>query len=380
MNFSRKIDNLILLVRCLAYSLVHGRADRIPARISRIIIVPAGKLGDIVCTTPVFHAIRTRFPNAEIIAAGNADLLRSLLADSGLADTYLELDRKQSVAQIRERHADVALITGPSFEVSALLYLAGIPLVVAAKVDGYSPLETIPYAILRRLLRTFPYGASAYAPRERLRALEPLGIVCDDTAKRLGFSAEAEARAMRFLRENGISENDFVVGISPSAGNKIKEWPEERFAEVAEYLSSVHGAKTLIIGGPSDARKVRDTVARVKPEMGVVAATGFSIGELKALISKLGLFVAVDTGPIYIAEAFGVPTVDIVGPVDERVQPPRGPLHRNVIPPGRSRAHVSIVNAREYDAAESKRQVLSITVPLVLKEIDELIASRRKVL
>ena len=34
------------------------------------------------------------------------------------------------------------------------------------------------------------------------------------------------------------------------------------------------------------------------------------------------LFISVDTGPIYIAEAFNVPTVDIVGPVDENVQPP----------------------------------------------------------
>jgi len=44
----------------------------------------------------------------------------------------------------------------------------------------------------------------------------------------------------------------------------------------------------------------------------------------------MSLYVSADTGPIYIAEAFNVPTIDITGPVNENEQPPQGEKHKIV--------------------------------------------------
>lgn len=90
-----------------------------------------------------------------------------------------------------------------------------------------------------------------------------------------------------------------------------------------------------------------------------------SIDELKALIAQAGLFVAVDTGPVYIAEAFGTPTVDIVGPMDEREQPPRGEIHLVVVPPAPRTPQLHIMNARVYNEEEVRRQTESISVEMV---------------
>lgn len=375
MKFSSRVKRIILFGRCLMRAFFHGFADKMPPKISRIIVVPTGKLGDVVCATPVLRALRVRLPKAHIIVAGNAKLHRPILADSGLADEYLDLEEDDSVACIKSCGADVALVTGPSYLPTAFFYLAGIPLVVSASVQGgFSPSETRLYKILKRFVKNFPYHIEAYAPRERLRVLEPIGIVCDDTRKHLGFSEDADNKVKRFFIDNGIDiEKDFVVGISPTAGNKIKEWPEERFAKVADYLAVKYHAKIIMLGGRNDEEKINQTISYIKPEIKVLKITDFNIDMLKALIAKLALFIAVDTGPIYIAEAFGVPTVDIVGPVDERVQPPRGVIHRNVVPPGRTRSELSILNARSYDAEKAMRQVLSISVDAVLKEIDGLL-------
>ena len=81
---------------------------------------------------------------------------------------------------------------------------------------------------------------------------------------------------------------------------------------------------------------------------------------------------SVDRGPLYIAEAFGVPTVDIVGPVDEREQPPIDVRHVVVVPEGRRRAELHVMNGRVYDAAEARRQVVAISVEQVTRSIDEL--------
>ena len=213
-----------------------------------------------------------------------------------------------------------------------------------------------------------------YAPRERLRALEPLGIFTDDTGKHLGFSETAGKKIHQFFIQHRIDvKKDFVVGISPSAGNKIKEWPEERFAEVADYLIETYRAKIVLIGGPDDREKVAKTKSHMKFGTQALEITDFNIDELKALIATLHLFIAVDTGPIYIAEAFGIPTIDIVGPMNEHEQPPQGSIHRNVLPPQRERPQLSILNARDFDRKEATRQTLSITAEAVIAETDKLI-------
>ncbi|HLP44004.1 MAG TPA: glycosyltransferase family 9 protein [Candidatus Nanoarchaeia archaeon] len=373
------MHNRIKRIILLAQALARGSATETPKNFSKIIVVLTGKLGDVVCCTPVLAAIRKYKPEVKIIAAGNSKLHKALLAESGLVDQYLDLDTNRRIEAIRQIKADAALVTGPSFTYTAALCAAGVPLVVAPSVvGGYSPSETRPYKLLKKFIKTYPYGIFEYAPRERLRALEIIGITTDDTTKRLAFTSQAERNVQKFFEESEIRlGQDFVVAISPTAGNKIKEWPEERFAKVAEHVIEKHNARVVLLGGANDADRISVVKSFLKPDTNVVVATQFNIDELKAFMSQINLFIAVDTGPIYVAEAFGTPTVDIVGPVDERVQPPRGNIHRNVVPK-REKAELFILNARAYNEAEAIRQTLSISVEDVAKVVDELIADIRK--
>ena len=357
-----RLKRITLLVRSLFHAIFYGAANKIPSKISRIIVVPDGKLGDVVCATPVFAAIRKHFPSARIIAAGNTRFLSSLLSDSGLVDEYVDL---------KGYSADIAMLTGPSYEAAVKLYLAGVPFITVPLVEGeLSPLVTKPYRILTHFLKTYPYRMREYAPREKLRCLESLGIIEEDTTKHLGFSAGALKKVSRYY--DGI----FTVGLTPTAGHKIKEWPEERFAEVADYLIDKYHAKILVLGGPKDEEKVEKTISLMKNQ--ATPVTDLNIDELKALISKLHLFISVDTGPIYIAEAFNVPTIDITGPIDENEQPPRGPMHRNVVPSDRKKPELFVLNAKSYNREEALRQVDSITVSQVTNEIDLLITDIKR--
>ncbi len=97
----------------------------------------------------------------------------------------------------------------------------------------------------------------------------------------------------------------------------------------------------------------------------------FYLDELKALIAKLNLFISVDTGPIYIAEAFNIPTVDIIGPMAENEQPPQGKLHKIVKIENRI-PQLHIMNARLYDKQEARRQIEEISVEMVIEKFDNL--------
>jgi ADP-heptose:LPS heptosyltransferase len=208
------------------------------------------------------------------------------------------------------------------------------------------------------------------APREYLRLLEPIGIFTEDTKKYLYHSPQADELVSRFINKQKLS-----IGISPTAGNRIKEWPAERFAKVADYLSEKYQAMIVIIAGSNEEEEVKTMLGALNAKTNIINVAGrLSIDELKALASKLYLFISADTGPIYIAEAYGVPTIDIVGPVDEREQPPIGRLHK-VIVPDRKKPELFVMNARVYDVVEARRQAELATVEQVINELEGMIIS-----
>lgn len=360
-----------LLLRCLLYASVRGKAVRAPKNPAVIAVVLTGKLGDIVCGTPVLRAVRKHFPRARLVAAGGA-VGKPLLEHSSLYDDYISVDVPDAEARIKALRADAVLVCGPSFLPAAHFYLSGTSLVALPRVSGgYSPIaRALPYRLLQKLCASYPYAMGEYAPRERLRSLEPLGIVEEDTAKKLGCSEAARIKAAELL-----PEGKFYVGISATAGNKIKEWPEERFAAVADHVQERHQATVVLIGGPQDNEAVERVLGHMRHRENVLSLQGqLNLDELKAVISRLQLFISVDTGPIYMAEAFTVPTIDIVGPMDEHEQPPRGQFHRTVVAP-RARPEMHILHVRGIDEVEARRQTLNISVDAVVAEADALIGA-----
>lgn len=373
MRIRNILKNLGLLLAAYAYSFVRGRATLGTKEIRSVLVVQTAKMGDMVCATPVFHAIKERFPEVRITVLGDS-IGEQVVANNPDVDGYLvaRTGFLSLVRSVRRAHFDASIVLVPDARSVALSYLGGVPLVVAPEVvSGYCPWMTKTYRLLLRLVEIVPHRMGHYAPGEYLRMLGPLGIHAKDTTKHLGYSDDARKSTDAFLSAHNLQEKQFAV-ISPSAGNKIKNWPAERFARVAEHLVA-KGVSVVVIGGPRDAEEVNAMMAALEELEGVINALGaFSVDELKAFIARAGLFMAVDTGPIYFAEAFGVPTVDIVGPMDEREQPPIGEKHLVVVPV-REKPVLHIMNARMYDEQEARRQTEAITLNEVIRAVDALL-------
>jgi heptosyltransferase II len=367
----KRINRILLLARCLARAIFYGRADTIPSNPSRIIVAPSGKLGDVVCNTPVLFAIRKHLPKAHIIVAGNSKLHHPLLSDSGLVDDYLDLEEDRAIARIKNSHADVALLTGPSFQHVSLFYLAEVPLVIApTAVGGVAHDVTRPYKILQKFIKVFPHQVWGYAPRERLKALEPLGINSHDMTKHLGFSEVAEKKATDLISNISVSYK-YIVGISAGAGGKEKQWDPKKFAEVANYLRKKHSAHVIVFGGKDNIPESTEMMSAILDKSRMTDSTCISIDDLKARISKLDVFISANTGPLYIAEAFNIPTVDILGPVNPLSQSPQGEIHKRVFPPGKPKPLISTMNVRNHDVREAERIAKSTRVEDVITAVEE---------
>ena len=178
------------------YASVRGRAVRAPRTLNRILVVQTAKMGDMVCATPVLHAIKEQFPYIHITVLGDV-VGKKVLADSPDAHEYLvSSDGFFSLLHaMRRNRVDASIVLVPDARAIALSYLAGIPLVVAPEVvNGYCPWMTKTYRALLRLVKAVPHRMGHYAPGEYLQMLEPFGVRADDTTKHLSYSDEARER------------------------------------------------------------------------------------------------------------------------------------------------------------------------------------------
>ncbi len=385
-NMFQKIKFLQVLIICLGYAIRHGRAVRLPKQAPKTVLVTQlAWLGDMVCTTPMFRAIKNKYPQCRVIVLGAARN-EGLLANNRDVDRYIvwndsvrDLKRELSTEKI-----DFACLATPNFLSLAAIYLSGVPAITVPEIrGGFCPHETKSFRLLRKLMLKATHTMGQYAPREYLRLLEPIGIFSEDTTKHLAFSDQAKNKIDKFI--SGISETQsgnsiqgrgsrkIRVAVSPSCGNKIKNWDPKRFAIVADFLIEKYDAQIFIIGSKMDTSEVNKMISNSPKGSSYINTMGqFSLDELMAFMAKMDLFIAVDTGPIYIAEAFDVPTIDIVGGVDEREQPPKGEKHISIVAPSRPYPLIHIMNSRIYDPALAKKAVEDIDPEMIFKAIESL--------
>ncbi len=152
-----------------------------------------------------------------------------------------------------------------------------------------------------------------------------LGAAADGSG-RLECSGEAAKLALELLPPGPV-----YVGLAPGSREARKNWPAERFLELAKGLRAA-GLVPVFLIGP----KEKDQAAKLgeaDPEAVLVEfmKAGGGIGSLDAAIGVLGQLSAVvanDSGLGHLAGAAGRPVASLFGPTDPRRWAPFAPRHR----------------------------------------------------
>jgi heptosyltransferase-2/heptosyltransferase-3 len=291
-----------------------------------ILVLRLDRIGDVLMCLPALHDLRRAAPQARIrLAVGrwSESVARGFPVDEVLswsapwvgrpaegAETLLALLGR--ARDLREERIDLALDLQGDLRASWLLWATG-----AARRVGYAntgaeylltdvvPLdETVSWVEQnRRAVRLALGGTGGPGRAEAASApIDPL-------------TAEDRAFAEGFLRAEGLQDRRPLVGLHPSGGRRVKQWPVERWREVASILQRDHGATLLLTGSAAD-RPLCAELARGLPHPALDLAGRLDVRQTLAVIARLDLFLSPDTGPMHLACAAGTPTVSVFGPSD----------------------------------------------------------------
>jgi ADP-heptose:LPS heptosyltransferase len=285
--------------------------------VSRILLVRQDRrIGDLVMNTPLFHAVRRRFPKAHIallLRSGYQELyaddpgIDELIPFSTGRDLYNPAGLARLVSRLRGGGYDLAVDCSNfrSFSLTngLLTLLSGAKLRLGFE-DKESP------AFLNVIVKQ---GASRHYVENQLELLGPLGGGSAGERPWLHVGAERRERARRLLAGLGLDERAPKAIVFMDAGNKDKTWSRSCFLEVAVELKAAGVSVALGkgpgrasgVGGGADAGEARERPADLPllPDM--------TIGDFAAAISCCDAFVSGDTGPMHIAAACDVSTLGV---------------------------------------------------------------------
>ena len=314
-----------------------GRFKRLtrPGVVERVLVRGTNWIGDAVLTTPALTALRAGFPDARIALLAKTAVAELLQGHPAVDDIVLYRDPgphaglggKLSLAiQLSRGRYDLAILFQNAFEAAAITALAGIPNRYGFATDGRSLLLTHRVPLTPNIRRR--HQVEYY-----LDLLRPLGIPVDPVAPTLRTTLEEDAAAVEYLRAFGVEPARVVIGLNPgSVYGSAKRWLPERYAHVADRLAAEHEACVLIFGGPGE-ESLGAAIAGMMKAPTIVLSGRTSVRQLMALIKRCRLFITNDTGPMHIAQAFGVPLVAIFGPTDPATTSPFGKGHELIRKP-----------------------------------------------
>jgi predicted lipopolysaccharide heptosyltransferase III len=298
----------------------------------KILVLQLKRIGDLILTSPVLHALRENFPQAELALVSDA-------AARTLAET-IPADRHWSVQ--RGAVAQGLLGLGPNAWIGRELigYRADYCLDFTG-TDRSALLarlslsrRRVTYARFRKkFLRPWLYTdfvESSVRDRHTVdhhtALLRPLGVEVENVPLDLQVAEPTAIRMRTLLADQGVRQ-PFAL-IHAGTARIEKYWEPDRWARIAELLSATHGLTPVLSGSQDPAEQAHLAAIKAASRVDLVDISGRTdLPELAAVIQQAKIFCGVDTAAMHLADAMRTPTVALFGPTNPFHWRPRHTHH-----------------------------------------------------
>lgn len=329
---TNKLFNFSILGACISYSFFRGPAKKIAANPKKVIILRwTPHMGDVVYTTPLFLAIKKKYPGCKVYVVGRGRV-EEVIRHNPDIDEFIEYKDNfwETAMRIRREGFDFGCVAKPgTTEGFALLYLGGVKAISLFDILNEPRVRSATYPAMLKLGIPIPFYNHQYIPPQFLKLLEPIGIKNSDVQFKLYFSKEADEKVKNIFRDNNISiGKDLIAAIAPGGSTEDRWWPAERFSELAKILSNKYSAKILLLGAGKDKKAIDSVIANLGSSI-CINLLDQNLDEFKATVAKCSVVIGNDSGPMVTADAFNIPQMIFVGPTDPKeYHTSSGPTYR----------------------------------------------------
>ena len=329
----------------------------------KILIIRRDNIGDLICTTPLFEAIRRQYPQAYLAALVNSYNQPAIHGNPHLDAIFAYTKGKHAAGesvwkaywrrmkllwQLRQMKFDYAILATSGFaarslKLAKMLAPEHIVGFVTEQANSSQIDQAIPHA----------GGAGLHETEDMFRLLAPLGIAGPIP----GLTVVADAAVASGLRQQlptAVAQGAGpLVALHISARKEKQRWPVENFSELAHRLHVQHGARFLIFWSPGDGSNPfhpgdDGKAARLLAALADLPAAPMRTEHLSELIAGLSLCDAAvlsDGGGMHVAAGLGKPVVCFFGNSSAERWHPWGVPYQLLQKPSRDVSEISVDEA-----------------------------------
>ena len=274
-------------------------------KISKILIVRLGKIGDLVVTSFVFEVLKKTFPQIEIhlltlpsnkeVIKYNPNLTKIFYSEKDLS-LYFKLSslRKENYDVMLDFNDNPSTTSATLFRFVKAKFKAGYNFSKYNRVINYKidPLLKENTHIIKRM-KNF---------------LMQLGLDVDDNiVKPFFYIGSVELADVQ--RELRSFENQKLIMINLSAGAKIRYWSDDKWISLIRLIQGSYPNFSIILLSTEQDFMHKETIASSLKLKISNQGKFTSIQHFAAYIQCAKLLITPDTSAVHIASAFGIPTL-----------------------------------------------------------------------
>lgn len=292
----------------------------------KILCVRLDRIGDLIVSTPILHALRTAFPQAQIDMLASS-LNAPVLKYSKDIDNVYVYDKKRPHAffftwmKLQQNKYDVIFCLTSAAKTSAFIvkYIKA-PVKVAFMGENkvwknvYTHIIPEPDMQLDHVLEVFQEQAKVMGLD--IPDMHPILTIPEDIREKMNLLYPKSPQSFRLVF--------FIGNIKKGAKSR---WPAEKYAELIEplYKESLkkgYKLELVIMAGLSDMPLLKAFAGISKEYYSVYV--GKDIYETGAFLGQANLLVCSSSGPTHIASAVDCPILSLISMYNVRIWLPLG--------------------------------------------------------
>jgi ADP-heptose:LPS heptosyltransferase/glycosyltransferase involved in cell wall biosynthesis len=194
-----------------------------------------------------------------------------------------------------------------------LMYASGAARRVAY-LDAQDDFKRESLRFVDRLITDGPVrGSPKHEVEYQLDLLRFLGGRPQSSGLETWTDASDEDAAGKIIAGPGLSDGGPLVALAPGARWSFRRWPPDRFAELGAWLQDEFRARILILAGKSERPVANLIESRLRGGRTANLAGRTTLRQMAAILKRCDLFIGIDSGPMHVAAAAGIPTVGLFG-------------------------------------------------------------------
>ncbi len=275
---------------------------------SCLLLVRFSSIGDVLLTTPLVRALRTRHPDAQLVFV-TKQAMAPLVADNPHLTRVETLAPGEPLRALARRLA--ALDPTRGLDLHGSLRSTALRLLVPCPWRGYSKRKLARGVLVSTKIDLYRRPVPPPVAERYFEAATGLDVRPDGGPPQFFLGEAARARVARWTAERGLDGRPLAV-LAPGAAHFTKQWPMDRWIALAERLRA-RGYGIAVVGGPDD-RAVAEPLAPYAAS----AVGDFGLQESGALLARARVAISGDTGVMHMATGVGTPVVALFGPTVEQ--------------------------------------------------------------